>query len=480
MTRPLPHILVNLFLLSHMALARSGLDPAMVDSFVAAQMRAQRVPGMALAITHDDQVVYAKGYGVDARGEAITSGTLFPVASLSKSFTAIAVLQLAESGEVDLDAPVRRYLPGFTLAEPGTADAITVRHLLNQTSGLADAGFREPRELPDSPRQRVESLATARTVSEPGAEFHYFNPNYEVLGRLVEVVSGEPLSGYLEDRVFRPLGMTSTFNVIESSELAAAAGAVARGHLLAFGLPIGAGEESGYLGGSGGVVSSADDMARYLIMLSSGGSRDGDEILSPHSIDELFSPPPGSHYAMGWFERDRSGTRALEHNGILSTFATDAVLLPESGYGLVLLYDVHSLAHDLLGFPRIKEGVLSLILGEEPATGGFDVRYWGIVFAALTVLGAALGVRALVLFPAWTSMAAGVPAWRHVAGSVLSLLPLVIVAGMPAIVLGSSGRSFDLLTLFRSMIGVMAWLSVVGVLGAVNVLLRLAWLLRRG
>ncbi|HEX7001796.1 MAG TPA: serine hydrolase, partial [Trueperaceae bacterium] len=235
---------------------------------------------------------------------------------------------------------------------------------------------------------------------------------------------------------------------------------------------------SGYLGGSGGVVSNAADLARYLATLLGGGAA-GDRLVSPSALESMFTPPTGSDYAMGWFERERDGTRLLEHNGILSTYTAQAVLLPDEGYGVAVLYDVHSLAQDLLAFPRFEQGLVSLLVGEEPAPGWFDVRHWGLVFAALTLLGAALGVRALIRFPAWTASAPDVGTWRHLVGMVLSLLPLTLVLAMPAIVLRTSGRYFGFLTLFRSMIGVMTWLSVVGVLGAANAALRLKWLLRR-
>src|SRR5690606_26629479 len=148
-------------------------------------MRAHRVPGMALAITRGDRVVYLRGYGTAGRGRETTPRTRFPLASLSKSFTALAVLQLAERGLVDLDAPVRRYLPSFTLADPAAAARVTVRHLLGHTSGLSDAGFRDPRRgFPTTLSGRVSGLAVARPVGEPGAAFRYFNQNYEVLARL--------------------------------------------------------------------------------------------------------------------------------------------------------------------------------------------------------------------------------------------------------------------------------------------------------
>ena len=123
----------------------AGVDVSAIDRFVAAQMTAHRVPGLALAITHGAEARYVKGYGTARDNQPVTPQTQFFIASLSKSFTALAAMQLAEAGRINLDAPVETYLPEFTLADPAGASQITIRHLLNQVSGLADAGFPESR-----------------------------------------------------------------------------------------------------------------------------------------------------------------------------------------------------------------------------------------------------------------------------------------------------------------------------------------------
>jgi len=120
------------------AAAPEPTDRAAIDRFLAAGLVATGVPGMAVAITHGADVVHVAGYGTDGRGRSVTPRTPFRIGSLTKSFTAAAVLQLVESGRVDLDAPVQTYLPGFTTADADVSRRITVRHLLNQTSGIAD------------------------------------------------------------------------------------------------------------------------------------------------------------------------------------------------------------------------------------------------------------------------------------------------------------------------------------------------------
>lgn len=183
--------------------------------FIRAQMAAQRIPGLALAINQGDQVLYVKGYGLARDGQVVTSQTQFLIASLSKSFTALAVMQLVEAGQVELDASVQRYLPDFTLADPTVAAQITVRHLLNQVSGLADAGFPEMRlPMPATLAERIRTLHTAQPVAQPGVTDQYFNVNYRILARPIEVVSGQPFSTYLQTHIFASLQMAHTANLL--------------------------------------------------------------------------------------------------------------------------------------------------------------------------------------------------------------------------------------------------------------------------
>jgi CubicO group peptidase (beta-lactamase class C family) len=145
-----------------------------IDRFITYQMSTQHIPELALAITHENQMMYVKGYGKANAQQPVAPQTQFPIASLSKSFTAIAVLQLVEAGQIDLDAPVKQYLPNFTLADTKTADQITIRHLLNHTSGLSDFGFSEAfLPQPTTNAERVDSLHNARPVAVPGTQFHY-------------------------------------------------------------------------------------------------------------------------------------------------------------------------------------------------------------------------------------------------------------------------------------------------------------------
>lgn len=466
--------------------SQSPLDPGSlpgdIDRFIAAQMAAQRIPGLALALIQGDQVVYLQGYGTAGANQPVTPQTQFHIASLSKSFTATAVMQLVEAGKLDLDAPVRRYLPDFMLADPGAAEQITVRQLLNHTSGLADGGIPDLRlERPASTADRIASLHDARPAAPPGSEFHYTDANYQILASAVEAASGQPFADYLQAHIFAPLQMTQTVNVLSSFEVAQRAPALAQGHLLAYGVPIASGEEQGYLGGSAGVITTAADMAHYLIMHNNDGRFGDTQIVTPASVAAMHTPPDSidSDYAMGWLSHTVDGRQVLEHNGVLSTFYAETALLPDSGQGFVVLYNIHSLDQDLLAYPPIKQGLIDLLTGRQPAPIGFNAGLLGILLAAITLVSVACELRGLWRLPRWREQAAARPWWRHVWTLAWAFTPAALLLAFPAIVLSTSDRAFGYLTLYRSMVGVMTWLGLCAVLGAINGVARAAWLVRR-
>ena len=165
-----------------------GIEEAFerLNRFVAQSMERARTPGLALALTDRDGLIRVTTYGYAdmAARMAVRPETLFEIGSVGKSFTALAVMQLAEAGKVDLDAPVQRYIPWFRVAEPEASAQITVRHLLNQTSGLTEgAGRRATLAAGMHPLEpAVRALAATGLARSPGAAFEYSNLNYTTLG----------------------------------------------------------------------------------------------------------------------------------------------------------------------------------------------------------------------------------------------------------------------------------------------------------
>ena len=455
-------------------------DAAAVDRFISTQVTRHHIPGLALAITHGDQVVFVRGYGLARDCVPISGQTQFRIASLSKSFTALAVLQLVEAGRIALDAPVKRYLPEFTLADPSVAISITVRQLLNHTSSLADIGFVEGLAgKQDTLNDRVASLQSAHAVDQPGASFHYFDPNYQVLARLVEVVSGEPFDAYLQQHVFSPLDMRSSVSAL-TSVLPAPPNQLAQGYVIGYGMPLALPELSGFLAGSGGVISTASDMANYLIAQGNQGRYLGGSVLSANGMTLIQTPPVGlgSSYAMGWTASNANGIHTIEHNGVLSTFYADAVLLPQSGYGFVLLYNAYALTAATLAYPEIKTGIVSLLMGQTAVAGKITLPWLGRGLAALSVVIVGLAIWSLLRLPRWKAWAFNAPSWKLGSSLLWPLAPALLLLVLPRLLALQSGRYFEPVMLLRAMPELTIFLGICGALGLINCAFRFAILSR--
>jgi CubicO group peptidase (beta-lactamase class C family) len=395
---------------------------ATIDRFMAARVRSSPIPGAAIAVTRGDEVLLVRGYGHDSTGAPVTGNSLFRIASLSKSFTALAVMQLVDAGLLDLEDPVRTHLPEFQLADP-RADRITVRQLLDHTSGLTDAVVPElSRSQPDTPTEATTSLRSARLATSPGTAYSYSNPNYQVAARLIEVVSGEPFDTYMRRHVYGPAGMTSTSATVTADEPVPG---LAKGHVVAYGRAVPTPGLSTFIVGEGDVVSSAADMARWLIVHANRGrTAEGARLVSPGSLQTLHRPSaPGGGYALGW---DTHGpipapTR-VEHSGSLLNFSSQQALWPKSGYGVVLLFNSGSAF--LLDQLPIVHGVFDIVDGREPPSGGTPLALrLDAALALLTVTALTLGARGAVLAGRWASRWSGSP-WRAALGLLPSLLTL--------------------------------------------------------
>lgn len=331
-----------------------GLEPtgdelaARMDAYLAANFPRAGAPGLAVAVVDAGGVRYLRTFG-----DCPDADAPFVVGSLSKSFTAVAVMQLVEQGAVDLDAPASRYAPGYDVP-----DEVTVRSLLNQTSGFG----------------AYDSLAEAADgeLGETFGTFSYANANYDLLGRVVEGASGEDYARYLDEHVLEPLGMAST----TADPARAEALGMVPGHRDWFGLPVADGfrhaQGDGAWGGpaSGYVASSARDMASYLRMYLNGGmGGDGARVLSADSVRRMFldrvpDPEGDTYYGMGWtsFSWD-DGELVLSHDGQVENYTASMCLLPERGIGIVALSDANDNAGGNIRFFDLVGGVVSVAIG---------------------------------------------------------------------------------------------------------------------
>jgi CubicO group peptidase (beta-lactamase class C family) len=210
-----------------------------IDAYVEGQMRRLKIPGAALAIIEGGKIVHLRGFGrARPGGEAPTPQTPFFIGSLTKSFTALAVMQLVEAGKVELDAPVQRYLPWFRVADAQASARMTVRHLLNQTSGLptlpGELVLADFDDRPDATERQVRALVTLKITRPVGSKCEYSNLNYNVLGLIVEAASGESYAEYVQTHILDPLDMRHSY----TSKAAAKQDGLAIGHRHWFNLPL--------------------------------------------------------------------------------------------------------------------------------------------------------------------------------------------------------------------------------------------------
>ncbi|MEV0150723.1 MULTISPECIES: serine hydrolase domain-containing protein [unclassified Nonomuraea] len=402
---------------------RSGeLSASAVDAYVRDYVERTRLPGALVAVTKKNQVVHVAGYGRTAGGEVITKDTPMPLASVSKSFTALAVLHLADQHKISLDAPVRKYLPEFTMADD-RAVKITVRQLLQQTSGMSDQTFPElTLPAPDTLKDAVAMLRTAPLATDPGSKMIYHNPNYAVAARLVEVVAGVPFADYMAATVFRPLGMTSTTTVDTTRDLPGEGA----GYIRAYGRLIERSHPKWFLNGSFGVVSTADDLAKWLITQNGAGGVFPEKTVK---TAQTASGVGGSTYGMGWETgRTAGGAAQLRHTGWLLTHNSAQTLLPATGYGIAVVTNTGMISGDdaLL----MADGLIDIIEGRPDAGAAPFTTAADPWLGGLTLLNLGLGFLGAYRARSWARRRAGRPVWRLVVRMIPYALPIAFFFGL--------------------------------------------------
>lgn len=355
-----------------------------IDRFVEGERQASGIPGVALAVVHEGRVAHVRGFGHDGRGHPIGADTPFPIGSLTKSFTALLVRQAIDAGQLEADAPVQRYLPWFRGADGEVSTRITLRHLLNQTSGFSRADGMVP--LLHASRASTDELARglgALELNRPAGErFEYSNLNFVLLGAVLQTVTGSPWQELVRARVLEPLNMTHTYADYEAARQAGMTAA----HRMWFGVPVAQQLRlTPGLAPTGGLVASASDVARYLQMLLADGVAPAGRVLSSESVAHLLAPasPPGRstllstdfafRYGEGWFVGPfGAAADARWHLGNLASFAAWMVLLPETKQAVLVLINANTeLPFNQVNavMSRLPIGVVNLLRGQPPPHG---------------------------------------------------------------------------------------------------------------
>jgi CubicO group peptidase (beta-lactamase class C family) len=382
-----------------------------IDAYITTKMKGPRIPGLALAIVKGDQVIYLAGYGqADLSGRPITPQTPFIIGSVTKSFTALAVMQLVEAGKVELDAPVQHYIPWFRTTDIQASAKITVRQLLNQTSGLPM--IREPQLWTEQDEKALERtvrlLPSAKLQFPPGRSFGYSNSNYEALGLIVQDISGMSYEQYIKQYIFAPLDMQNSF----ASQEEALQHGMATGYRWWFGIPVPVTLHynrselpAGYL------ISSAEDMAHFLIAQMNGGHYRDTSVLSPAGIALTHAEPVPNTYGMGWETISINGNTLINHDGGTANFESSVFFDPEKKVGVFIAANVMC-ALDAFSSPHgsdpldgatvraMAHTVLSMVTKRPVPDQGIGIRKLYIIFDITVFLLTLLLIVSLAMMPA--------------------------------------------------------------------------------
>jgi CubicO group peptidase (beta-lactamase class C family) len=385
-----------------------------IDDRVTRMLNRWPTVGMAVGVVRDGELAYFRGHGYAdiASRRQVTEDTVFRVASISKTMTGVAVMQLHERGLVDLDAPANEYLRAYQLIpdRPGWRPA-TVRHLLTHTAGLGELARATGVFRPDFGEsvpvgRRLPTLAEfyrfgLRLHAEPGTRFTYNNHGFATLGQLVEDVSGEPFDRYLRDYVFGPLGMDGT-DLVRSDRVRTR---LATGYALRAGGAHPVADREMITAGAASVYSTPADMARYVAALLGGGANRHGRVLEEKTLAMMFEPhyrpdPRLAGMGLAFFRAEAAGHRLVEHQGVYTGFQSQIFLAPDDGVGVLAF--TNGARQAMFWLPGECAGLLTEELGAAPATIRTDVAQtpaiWHQLCGWYTLPGQLTDVRARLMF----------------------------------------------------------------------------------
>ncbi len=343
-----------------------------LNQYIEQALRQFSVPTVSVVVVDQDQVLYANTFGQTRQGVR----PVYYIGSISKSLTALAVLRLVDSGQLALDHEILQYLPELAIENAG--GQITVRHLLNHSSGLNRLdGFMD--------LERLESVSDHQTEirlhSKPGEKYEYSNLNYVILGMLIERISGMSYSDFLAELVFEPLAMNnSSVDCSHQGDLLP--------HHQYWGWPqVTAQMDYHRLSiPAGFLCSTAFDLGQFLMLNLNQGSIEEQQLVSESMIKTMHSVwnDQQNGYAMGWRRGQFNGEPMLQHLGSTATSVSGVFMFPEKSLGVVVLSNSNSLWFT----ESLMVGVLDLLTRNEPSpVSGFE-RYfrWAILAALVLVL----------------------------------------------------------------------------------------------
>ena len=360
--------MVILFLPASKVSAEKDIKNA-IDNYVETFLKEHRIPGASIAIVHENDLFYSKAWGVTGETEEkVTAETPFTIGSISKSLTGLAIMKLIEEGTVNLEDPVKKYIPWFTLKDKEATSKITIKHLLTHSSGISTySGLAISDKESDglnAIKDNVESLSNVALTALSGEKHQYSDANFLILGSLIEEVTNQTYSDYMKQEIFLPLGMK---NAAADHDTAYKKGYLA-GYQSWFGIP----RKSSVTYDNGGtpygyITASAEDMVQYIKFLS---RQENDNFLTENTMNLYVSPHiqtgENRFYSLGLrITNPDSEEKMIWHSGSTPDSHAEMFFIPKTGWGGVILTNKnHILEEEALFY--LKQGIINIINGDEP------------------------------------------------------------------------------------------------------------------
>ncbi|MGC8606737.1 MAG: serine hydrolase [Vulcanisaeta sp.] len=355
------------------------MDFGEIEEFILGKIRESRLPSLSIGIIKDDELIYARGFGFRdiEKGLPATPRTIYGIGSITKSFTALAILKLVEEGKLSLEDPVDKYVP-IKLNPMGI---VKIHHLLTHSSGLPALGYAEayingalgldsnwlPLATPEDVLAFMRNAADW-AVAKPGERFFYLNEGYVILGLIIKRVSGLPYEDFVKEKILKPLGMTRTYftaeEVLKDPEVAIPYIIDKEGRHILSRFPFG-------ITADGGLLSNVIDMARYVSMFINRGELNGVRIVGKELIETAergYIDVPwkiigDEKYGYGLIiSQNFHGRKFVEHSGDVGVYTADIAYLPNDRIGIIIMANAQGYSLSMIGIH-----VLSKLLGHDPS-----------------------------------------------------------------------------------------------------------------
>lgn len=332
----------------------------LIETYMEQALDEYQIPGASLAIVREGNLLFQKSWGVQGNGKPVTEDTLFTIGSVSKPLTSLAIMRLVEKKMIDLDQEVNHYLPSFHYNLNGFDKNITIRDLLSHTSGIssyeglkiADQNLRGEKAISES----VKKLNNVKLNYEPGSVHQYSAANYLLLGRIIEKITGETFSEFMDSEIYTSLGMNRTVSTFEEASKLG----YQPGYHSFFGNPIkskitydDSGAPYGY------TASSTDDMAKFLLFMLN-----NEDLLSKELFNEYISPQvhrkDEMYYGLGWRISTDDKDPYIFHGGETPDSRAELFINHKNDYGFILLTNKNDIS-EVMSTLSMREGIKTIM-----------------------------------------------------------------------------------------------------------------------